>query len=58
VGDGVAEVESSALSLLAQTADLTDVAFGTPVEMNNVQFLVRGMEPDGTGMTLLRLERA
>ncbi len=56
VGDSGAGVESSAPTLLARTADVTGVAFGTVVELENVQYVVRGVRPDGTGMTTLRLE--
>lgn len=56
VGDSGAGVESSAPTFLARTADVVGVAFGTVVELDNVQYVVRGVQPDGTGMTALRLE--
>lgn len=58
VGDGVAEVESSAISIIAKTADTKGVEFGIVVDLDDVSYVVRGIEPDGTGMTVLRLELA
>jgi hypothetical protein len=56
VGDG-AGVESSALSLIAQTEDVADLAHGEILEVDNVEYVVRGIEPDGLGVTTIRLER-
>jgi hypothetical protein len=56
VGDG-AGVESSALSLIAQTEDVDDLAHGEILEIADVEYVVRGIEPDGLGVTMLRLER-
>jgi hypothetical protein len=51
-----AAVESAAVSLFAQTADVRDVEFGDILEFDGVDHTVRGVEPDGLGMTVLRLE--
>jgi hypothetical protein len=56
VGEGAA-VESSAVSLIAQTEDVSDLAHGEILEIANVEYVVRGIEPDGLGVTTLRLER-
>lgn len=42
----------------APTASLAGVAAGTSATVRGVVYTVVGVEPDGTGVTLLRLERA
>jgi hypothetical protein len=42
--------------LLVKDAAAASVVEGTAVVINAVTYSVAGMEPDGTGMTLLRLE--
>lgn len=39
-----------------RSADLPSVAHGHTLVINATTYLVRGVEPDGTGVTLLRLE--
>jgi hypothetical protein len=56
VGEGAA-VESTAVFLLAQTADVGDLGHGEIVEIADVEYAVRGIEPDGLGVTTIRLER-
>jgi hypothetical protein len=53
----VAGVESSAISLIAKTADVADLGHGEIVEIASVEYAVRGIEPDGLGVTTIRLER-
>lgn len=41
----------------ARTADVPGVAHGTALVINAVNYKVVGVEPDGTGITMLRLEK-
>lgn len=56
VGEG-AGVESSALSLICLTVDVADVGAGSILGIDDVEYTVRGVEPDGIGITTLRLEK-
>lgn len=42
---------------LCASADVASVVHGTAVTISAVNYKVVGVEPDGTGMTLLRLEK-
>lgn len=44
-------------SLLCASADVSTAAQGTAVAVNGVNYTVAGIEPDGTGMTRLLLEK-
>lgn len=44
--------------LHVRTADVASSAHGTAVIVNAVNYRVCGIEPDGFGVTVLRLERA
>lgn len=60
VGVGeVAAVESAAISLECKSADVSkfSVKHGTALTLNAEAYIVRGIEPDGTGVTVLRLEK-
>lgn len=50
------QVEASVPSLLAATADVAGIEQGNPLVVNEVTYYVRGIEPEGTGMTRLVLE--
>lgn len=50
-------VETYAPTFLCRTADLTDVAHDAQLRIESVDYKVKGNQPDGTGMTLLILER-
>jgi hypothetical protein len=50
------QVEGTGPVALAIAAELGAVAHGQALVVNGTTFLVRGVEPDGTGMVLLRLE--
>lgn len=52
--DGVT-VESLGPVLLCETADVAAVVQGDPAVVNAVNYTVAEVQPDGTGMTLLRL---
>ncbi len=43
---------------LGATADLAAVGQGDTVTIDAVEYIVTGVEPDGTGLTQLRLNRA
>jgi len=49
------EVESSEPTLLARTADVSGLAHGDSLTISAVSYTVRGIQPDGTGMTQIML---
>ena len=49
------EVESSEPTLLARTADVSNLAHGDTLTISAVSYTVRGIQPDGTGMTQIML---
>jgi len=49
------EVESSEPTLLARTADVSSLAHGDTLTISAVIYTVRGIQPDGTGMTQIML---
>ena len=49
------EVESSEPTLLARTADVSSLAHGDTLTISAVSYTVRGIQPDGTGMTQIML---
>lgn len=51
-------MESSAPSVLALSCDVHGLAEGDPLQVDDGDWRVVGIQPDGTGMTLLVLERA
>lgn len=51
------EIEGVDALLHVKTADVTSAAHGTAVVVNAVNYRVCGIEPDGHGVTVLRLER-
>jgi hypothetical protein len=50
------EVEGRAPVAHVQTSALPAAAHGDTLVINGVTYTVRGVEPDGTGVTLLRLQ--
>lgn len=40
------------------TAEVSSVVEGTDITINSVAYTARAVEPDGTGITLIRLEKA
>lgn len=51
-------IESSAPTFIAPTANVAAVVQGTAITVNATAYSVTGVEPDGTGVTTLILERA
>jgi hypothetical protein len=51
-----AGVHSSQPTFLGKASDFEDAAHGDTLLINSVNYKVVGVEPDGTGFTLLRLE--
>ena len=49
------EVESTEPTLLARTADVSGLAHGDSLTIGAVSYTVRGIQPDGTGMTQIML---
>jgi len=54
----VGGVESLHPTLLVRDSDVSGVAHGTSITVGGTAYTVRGIEPDGTGMTTLILEAA
>lgn len=50
-------VSSSDPELTCRSIDVIEVTKDSVIERQSVQYRVREIEPDGTGMTLLRLRR-
>ena len=50
-------VEGVGPVFMLSTADAASSAHGTTLVIGAATYKVRGIEPDGTGVTLLRLER-
>jgi len=53
----VLDVDGVGAALHVASADASAVTHGTAVVVDSVNYRVAGMEPDGHGMTVLRLER-
>lgn len=51
-------VAGTAPMFTCQSADVPGVVKGDPAVMNAINYTVVGIEPDGTGVTRLQLERA
>ncbi len=51
-------VESIGPALTCRSSDVAALAHGATLTVGGASFVVRGIEPDGTGITVLRLERA
>ena len=49
-------VESSGPAYLCPVASVPGVAHGKALIINGTTYLVRGVQPDGTGVVLLKLE--
>ena len=49
------EVESTEPTLLARTADVSGLAHGDSLTISSTSYKVRGIQPDGTGMTQIML---
>ncbi len=48
-------IESTAPEFLCRSSDVTDVVTGIEVKIRGVSYTVSEIQPDGTGMTTLRL---
>lgn len=44
--------------VLCRSSDVAAATGGSPISVRGVAYTVRSIQPDGTGMTLLRLETA
>ena len=49
------EVESTEPTLLARTSDVSGLAHGDSLTISSTSYTVRGIQPDGTGMTQIML---
>jgi len=56
LGNGLMETQQP--QLLVPTSAVASVVHGAPVTVASVNYVVAGIEPDGTGVTRLILERA
>lgn len=50
------DVDGEVPTLLVQSSDASGTVRGTAAIVNGVSYTVQGIEPDGTGMTMLLLE--
>lgn len=50
-------VETLSPVLVCRTADITNVVYGSMVENGTVKYKVKSLQPDGTGITTLLLEK-
>lgn len=54
---GFAGVQSSQPVFLCRTADVSSATHGQVLVVNSATYHIAGVEPDGTGLTLLKLEK-
>ena len=52
------DISASRPSCLGKSSDLDSLLFGAEIVIGGVDYVVRSVEPDGTGMTRLMLEKA
>lgn len=52
------DISASRPSCLGKSSDLDSLLFGAEIAVDGVDYVVRSVEPDGTGMTRLLLEKA
>lgn len=52
------QIDSTEPTCLLLSSDVTthNITHGTPITINGVAYAVRGLQPDGTGLTALLLE--
>ena len=55
---GLAGMASTQPSALVRSADVADVSVGGSLDVNGATYVVAELQPDGTGMTTLLLEKA
>lgn len=49
-------IENSNPTFLCKTADVSNAAHGDTIVLSGTTYNIRGVQPDGTGITLLELE--
>lgn len=54
--DGQVAVESKNPTCLAKTSDVSDATHGATLVISSTTYNVVGVQPDGTGITILELE--
>jgi len=52
------DVSASGPALIALSSTVATVAYGTALSVDGVAYTVTAIEPDGTGVTVLRLQEA
>jgi len=52
------DISASRPSCLGKSSDLDAMSYGAEIMVSGVDYVVRSVEPDGTGMTRLMLEKA
>ena len=50
-------IETQVPMITVRSADVTSAAHGDAIEVDAVDYKIRGIHPDGTGMTILVLEK-
>lgn len=56
VGQGNVSLETSTPMLTARTADVSTLAHDATIKRSGISYKLRGIHPDGTGITTLILE--
>lgn len=54
---GLPGVESNQPQFLCKAADVPGVMHGQSLDVNDTAYIIRGVQPDGTGMVRLIIER-
>jgi len=54
----IAGIEGARLTAMVETASVPTIAHGQTIAIGGLIFTIRGIQPDGTGMTLLVLEES
>lgn len=58
IDNGLSVISSAEPQLQVRTEDVTDVTQDSALTANGVSYTVADVQPDGTGMTILRLHQA
>ena len=56
-GGGLEGVESTSPGAVCKSSDIVNARYGETLQIDSITYKIAGIEPDGTGMTVLRLSR-
>lgn len=57
IDNGISLVSTVEPQLLARDSDITTLTQGSVVELNSTRYVIADVQPDGTGMTVLRIHK-